>query len=113
MTKTRQPHRSPAVAAATPAQCPVAALADEARRLIDAYAAVDEAALEAREDRRKHNRLESVRSSVHGFIYGIVDRATFVRATSGIWRRPSFRRKWTRTSCSFRPCARRRASGRP
>jgi len=82
MTKTRQPRRSPAVPAATPAQCPVAALADEARRLIDAYAAADEAALEAREDQRKHDHFERVRSTVHKFIYGVVDRATFVQATS-------------------------------
>jgi hypothetical protein len=82
MTKTRQPRRSPAVAAATPAQCPVAALADEARGLIDAHAAADEAALVAREDQRRESHLESVRSTVHEFIYGVVERATFLQAIS-------------------------------
>jgi hypothetical protein len=83
MTKTRQPRRSPAVAAATPAQCPVAALADEARRLIDAYDAANEAMIDAEDDQRRESHFESVRGAIHKFIYGVVDRATFLQATSG------------------------------
>jgi hypothetical protein len=66
--------------------CPVAALADEAQRLIDAYNAVDvaegAAQSEAPKDLEKKIHLENINNATHDYLAGVLDRASFLRATS-------------------------------
>ncbi len=65
----------------TETPCPVAALADEAHRLIDAYNAVDEA--KSPEDDRAKWRLEALEQVAMDFLKGAIDRATYLQSLSG------------------------------
>ena len=70
----------------TPA-CPVAALADEAQRLIDAFNVVDEADTEAAEDQTMEGKvkkfhIEAIKQATNNFLDGVLDRASVLRATS-------------------------------
>ncbi len=62
--------------------CPVAALADEARRLIDAHNAVDDAK-SPENDLREKWRMEAREQVALDFLKGVLDRSTYLQPQSG------------------------------